>query len=367
MIPFLSLKDVTALHGAEINEAVSRVVNGGWYLQGKENECFENNYSKFIGTQYTIGCANGLDALIWIFRAYIELGIMQLGDEVIVPANTYIATILAITENGLQPVLVEPKLNTLEIDDDKIEEAITPRTKAISIVHLYGRIAYTEKIGELCKKYNLKLIEDCAQSHGCFYSDDRMTGSIGDAAGHSFYPGKNLGALGDGGAVTTNDEELAKVIRALANYGSQKKYVFKYTGRNSRLDEIQAAVLNVKLKYLVEDNNHRKEVGRYYIEHIDNPLVKLPDTLPSMSNAFHLFPILCDERDALHDYLERNGVGTVIHYPIAPHNQECYKEWNDMSFPITEYIANHELSLPIGPVISMEDVKVVVDLLNAFK
>lgn len=367
MIPFLSLKDVTALHGAEINEAVSRVVNGGWYLQGKENECFENNYSKFIGTQYTIGCANGLDALIWIFRAYIELGIMQPGDEVIVPANTYIATILAITENGLQPVLVEPKLNTLEIDDDKIEEAITPRTKAISIVHLYGRIAYTEKIGELCKKYNLKLIEDCAQSHGCFYSDDRMTGSIGDAAGHSFYPGKNLGALGDGGAVTTNDEELAKVIRALANYGSQKKYVFKYTGRNSRLDEIQAAVLNVKLKYLVEDNNHRKEVGRYYIEHIDNPLVKLPDTLPSVSNAFHLFPILCDKRDALHDYLERNGVGTVIHYPIAPHKQKCYKEWNDMSFPITEYIADHELSLPIGPVISMEDVAKVVELINNFE
>ena len=279
MIPFLSLKDVTALHGAEINQAVSRVVNGGWYLQGKENERFEENYSKFVGVQYTVGCANGLDALIWIFRAYIEMGVMQPGDEVIVPANTYIATILAITENGLKPVLVEPRLNTLEIDEDKIEEVITSRTKAIALVHLYGRMAYTEKIGELCKEYNLKLVEDCAQSHGCLYSDGRMTGNIGDAAGHSFYPGKNLGALGDGGAVTTNDEELAKVIRALANYGSQKKYVFKYTGRNSRLDEIQAAVLDVKLRYLIEDNNHRKEVGHYYIKHINNPFIKLPDLL----------------------------------------------------------------------------------------
>ena len=246
MIPFLSLKDVTALHAAEINEAVSRVVNSGWYLQGEENIRFEENYAKYIGTKYCIGCANGLDALIWIFRAYIEMGVMQPGDEVIVPANTYIATILAITENGLKPVLVEPKLNTLEIDDDKIEEVITPKTKAICIVHLYGRCAYTDKIGEICKQYNLKLIEDNAQAHGCRFRFQR-TGSIGDAAGHSFYPGKNLGALGDGGAVTTNDPELAAAVRALANYGSQKKYVFKYTGRNSRLDEIQAAV------YLLSD------------------------------------------------------------------------------------------------------------------
>ena len=226
---------------------MSRVVNGGWYLQGKENEKFEADYAQFIGTKYCIGCANGLDALIWIFRAYIEMGVMQPGDEVIVPANTYIATILAITENGLKPVLVEPKLNTLEIDDDLIEAAITPKTKAIAIVHLYGRNAYTDKIGALCKKYNLKLVEDNAQAHGCKHLDGRVTGCIGDAAGHSFYPGKNLGALGDGGAVTTNDSELAAAVRALANYGSQKKYVFKYTGRNSRLDEIQAAVLDVKL------------------------------------------------------------------------------------------------------------------------
>jgi len=301
MIPFLSLKEVTALHGAEINEAISRVVNSGWYLQGDANKRFEENYSKFVGTAYTVGCANGLDALIWIFRAYIEMGVMQPGDEVIVPSNTYIATILAITENGLKPVLVEPKLSTLEIDDDRIEEAITSRTKAIAIVHLYGRIAYTEKIGELCRKYNLKLVEDCAQSHGCLYQDGRMTGNIGDAAGHSFYPGKNLGALGDGGAITTNNAELAATIRALANYGSQKKYVFKYCGRNSRLDEIQAAVLDVKLKYLVEDNAHRKEVGKYYIENLNNSIVIQPDTLPYEQNVFHLFPILVGEgkRDAL--------------------------------------------------------------------
>lgn len=372
MIPFLSLKDVTALHGADINEAVSRVVNGGWYLQGKENERFEESYSKFIGTKYTIGCANGLDALIWIFRAYIEMGVMQPGDEVIVPANTYIATILAITENGLKPVLVEPKLNTLEIDDDRIEAAITPKTKAIAIVHLYGRNAYTEKIGELCKKFNLKLIEDNAQAHGCKHTDGRVTGSIGDAAGHSFYPGKNLGALGDGGAVTTNDPDLAAAVRALANYGSQKKYVFKYTGRNSRLDEIQAAVLDVKLKYLVEDNQHRKEVAHYYYENINNPLVAMPDLLPDDQNAYHLFPILVAEgkRNSLHDYLEQNGVVTVCHYPIAPHKQECYakEKWNtpQLSFPITEKIADEELSLPIGPSISIGEVAEVVRLINSF-
>lgn len=372
-IPFLSLKDVTALHGAEINEAVSRVVNHGWYLQGKENERFEEHYAKFIGTRYCVGCANGLDALIWIFRAYIELGVMRPGDEVIVPANTYIATILAITENGLKPVLVEPKLNTLEIDDDLIEAAITSRTKAIVIVHLYGRLAWTEKIAFLCQKYNLKLVEDNAQAHGCMTTDGRVTGSLGDAAGHSFYPGKNLGALGDGGAVTTNDEDLAKAIRALANYGSEKKYVFKYAGRNSRLDEIQAAVLDVKLKYLVKDNKHRKEVAHYYYEHINNLLISLPNLLPDDQNVYHLFPILVKEgkRDALHDYLADNGVGTVCHYPIAPHKQECYakESWNipQLNLPITERLAGEELSLPIGPAITMEDVAEVVKLINDFK
>lgn len=371
-IPFLSLKEVTALHGAEINEAVSRVVNGGWYLQGEENKKFETHFSEFVGSKYCVGCANGLDALIWIFRAYIELGVMQPGDEVIVPANTYIATILAITENGLIPVLVEPKPNTLEIDDDLIESHITSKTKAIAIVHLYGRIAYTNKIGELCRKYQLKLVEDCAQSHGCRFEDGRMTGNLGDAAGFSFYPGKNLGALGDGGAVVTNDEELAKAVRALANYGSQKKYVFKYAGRNSRLDEIQAAVLDVKLKYLVEDNAHRKEVAHYYYEHINNPLVSLPDLLPDEQNAYHLFPAIVGDgfRDALHEFLEENGVGTVCHYPIAPHHQECYSKasWNipQLNLPVTEQLASDELSLPIGPTIKMDDVKEVVRLVNSF-
>ena len=371
-IPFLSLKDVTALHGYEINEAVHRVVDAGWYLQGKENEKFERNYSKFIGTDYCIGCANGLDALIWIFRAYIEMGVMKPGDEVIVPANTYIATILAITENNLVPVLCEPKANTMEIDDDLIEGLITPKTKAIAIVHLYGRIAYTEKIGELCEKYNLKLVEDCAQSHGCKFQDGRVTGSIGDAAGHSFYPGKNLGALGDGGAVTTNDPELAAAVRALANYGSQKKYVFKYAGRNSRLDEIQAAVLDVKLKYLVQDNRHRQEVAKMYYEGIKNPLITLPDHLDDAQNVYHLFPVLVGKgkRDALHDYLEQNGVGTVCHYPIAPHKQECYakEKWNtpQLSLPITERLADEELSLPIGPAITKEEVMYVIKTLNEF-
>ena len=372
-IPFLSLEDVTALHAEEINETVNRVVNSGWYLQGEENKRFEENYANFIGSEYCVGCANGLDALIWIFRAYIEMGVMQPGDEVIVPANTYIATIFAITENGLIPVLCEPKSNTLEIDDDLIDSLITPKTRAITIVHLYGRIAYTEKIGKLCKKYNLKLIEDNAQAHGCKFADGRVTGSIGDAAGHSFYPGKNLGALGDGGAVTTNDAELAKAIRALANYGSQKKYVFKYTGRNSRLDEIQAAVLDVKLKYLVQDNQHRKMVAHYYYDHINNPLISLPDLLPDEQNAYHLFPILVGEgkRDALHDYLEQNGVGTVIHYPIAPHKQECYAKakWNNsqLNLPITEKLANEELSLPIGPTITFDNVSQIIYLINRFE
>ena len=370
-IPFLSLKDVTTQHGAEIEEAVLRVVRGGWYLQGEENKRFEENYAKFIGTDYCIGCANGLDALIWIFRAYIEMGVMQPGDEVIVPANTYIATILGITENGLVPVLCEPKPNTLEIDDDLIEGLITPKTKAIAIVHLYGRIAYTEKIGELCKKYNLKLVEDCAQSHGCKFTDGRVTGSIGDAAGHSFYPGKNLGALGDGGAVTTNDPELAAAVRALANYGSQKKYVFKYAGRNSRLDEIHAAVLDVKLKYLDEDNAHRQAMAKLYYEGIKNPLITLPDRLADDQNVYHLFPVLCEKRDELQAYLKGNGVGTVIHYPIPPYKQECYAKvaWNipQLSRPITDKIHDTELSLPIGPTIKIDEVQYIISLINNFK
>lgn len=372
-IPFLSLKEVTELHGEDIQKAVYRVVTNGWYLQGEENSSFEQHYCEFVGSRCTVGCANGLDALTLILRAYIELGVFQPGDEVIVPANTYIATILAITENRLVPVLVEPQYNTLVIDDTRIESAITTKTKAILIVHLYGRMSYADNIGVLCQKYGLKLIEDCAQSHGCKYVDGRMAGNIGDAAGHSFYPGKNLGALGDGGAVTTNDSELARTVRTLANYGSSKKYVFKYAGRNSRLDEIQAAVLNVKLKYLVKDNNHRKKVARFYYEHINNPLITLPELLPDEQNVYHLFPILVNgesNRDRLHDYLEKNGVGTICHYPIPPHLQECYlnESWNTppLSLPITERLANEELSLPIGPTITREEVAYVVDFVNRF-
>lgn len=377
-VPFLSLKDVTNMHGEEIREAARRVIDSGWYLQGKENELFEQHYADYIGTKYCIGCANGLDALIWIFRAYIELGVMQPGDEVIVPANTYIATILAITENGLKPVLVEPKRETLEIDDSLIETAITPRTKAICIVHLYGRCACTQKILDICNRYGLKLVEDNAQAHGCRFNGKR-TGSLGDAAGHSFYPGKNLGALGDAGAVTTNDPELAAAIRALANYGSQKKYVFKYTGRNSRLDEIQAAILDVKLKYLDEDIKKRQDVAAYYYDHISNPLVKLPERLENENNVYHLFPILvapqspkgeANMRDRLHDYLAEKGIGTVIHYPIAPHKQECYAKeaWNvpQLSLPITEMIAECELSLPISPCMTIEQMKWVVECVNIF-
>lgn len=366
MIPFLSLKAVTALHGSEINEAVTRVVNSGWYLQGEENKKFEEDYSAYIGTKYTVGCGNGLDALIWIFRAYVELGVMKPGDEVIVPANTYIASILAITENGLTPVLVEPSIDTYQIDDTKIEAAITSRTKAILIVHLYGQCAYTEKIGELCKKYNLKLVEDNAQAHGCKFNG-RHTGSLGDAAGHSFYPGKNLGALGDAGAVTTNDADLATAVRSLANYGSSRKYVFKYKGRNSRLDEIQAAVLDTKLKYLDEDNLRRREVAKYYIENIKNPEIILPKVKDWDSHVFHIFSVRCKHRDELQKYLTENGVQTVIHYPIPPHKQECYKEWNNLSFPITEKIHAEELSLPIGPVMKKNEIMDLVAIINNYK
>ena len=390
-IPFLSLKDVTAKYADEIHEVVLRVVDSGWYLQGKENEQFEKHYAEYIGSKHCIGCANGLDALIWIFRAYIEMGVMQPGDEVIVPANTYIATILAITENGLVPVLVEPNPETLQIDDTLIEERITDKTKAICIVHLYGRLACTQHILDLCEKYNLKLVEDNAQAHGCSMPitsnlsplTSKRTGSLGHAAGHSFYPGKNLGALGDGGAVTTNDDELAAAIRALANYGSQKKYVFKYTGRNSRLDEIQAAVLDVKLRHLDEDLKARQAIAAYYYDNINNPLITLPKRLPDSENVYHLFPILVTStsplgdcgadslRDKLQRYLEENGVGTVIHYPIASHKQECYAQelWNipQLSLPITEQLADCELSLPISPTMSMSQAEEVVRLINVWK
>ena len=366
MIKFLDLQKITNQHLQEIEEATLRVVRSGWYLQGEENKKFEAHYADYIGTKHAVGCANGLDALLWIFRAYIEMGVMNEGDEVIVPANTYIASILAISENGLVPVLVEPNINTYQIDDTKIEQAITEKTKAILLVHLYGQCSYTEKVGEIAKKHNLKVVEDNAQAHGCVYNG-KKTGSLGDVAGHSFYPGKNLGAFGDAGAVTTDDEELSTIIRALANYGSTKKYVFKYAGRNSRLDEIQSAVLDVKLKYLDEDVASRQEIAKRYIAEIKNSKIVVPKVDDIKAHAFHIFPIRCAERGRLQQYLLEKGVQTIIHYPIPPHKQECYSEWNNFSYPITEKIHDEELSIPMSQILTIEEVDYIINVLNEWK
>ncbi len=365
MVKFLDLQKVTHKYSTEIHEAISRVIDSGWYLLGSENKTFELNYANYIGSDYCIGVANGLDALRLILRAYLELGIMNEGDEIIVPANTYIASILAITDNKLVPVLVEPDIKTYQIDDSKIESAITTKTKGIMIVHLYGQCAYTNRIKDICRQYNLKLIEDNAQAHGCKFNG-KTTGSLGDAAGHSFYPGKNLGAFGDAGAVTTNDEKLAETVRSLANYGSNQKYIFDYQGLNSRLDEIQAAVLNVKLKYLDADTARRKEVAKYYIDHIKHPDIILPEVNDWNAHVFHLFTIRTSRRDELQQYLTDNGVQTLIHYPVPPHKQKAYKDLNNLSLPITEKIHAEELSLPISQIVSDEEVKVVVRTINSF-
>ena len=365
MIKFLDLQKITQKYSTEIHEAVAGVIDSGWYLTGIENQKFEAVYAGFIGTKYCIGVANGLDALRLILRAYIEMGLMNTGDEIIVPANTFIASILAITDNGLVPVLVEPDINTYQIDDRKIEDAITPKTKAIMIVHLYGQCAYTDTIGSICKKYNLKLIEDNAQAHGCKFNGI-TTGSLGDAAGHSFYPGKNLGAFGDAGAVTTNDKHMSEVVRTLANYGSSHKYIFDYQGLNSRLDEIQAAILQVKLRHLDKDNERRKEIARYYIENITNPAIITPEVKDWDANVFHIFPIRCGQRDELQKYLAEKDVQTIIHYPVPPHKQACYREWNNLSFPITEQIHREELSLPISQVLTDAEAEMVVKIVNSF-
>jgi dTDP-4-amino-4,6-dideoxygalactose transaminase len=365
MVKYLDLQRITAKYADEIHQALARVADSGWYLQGEENKNFEQHYADYIGSRYCIGVANGLDALIWILRAYMELGYLRPGDEVLVPANTYIASILAITENGLKPVLIEPRLSSYQIDEDLIEQHLTERSKALMIVHLYGQCAYSDKIRALCERYGLKLIEDNAQAHGCLYGG-RKTGSLGDAAGHSFYPGKNLGALGDGGAVTTNDKELAKVVRTLANYGSEKKYLFRYTGRNSRLDEIQAAVLNVKLPYLDQDIELRKQVAARYLLEIRHPGIQLPLVTDRGQHVYHIFPIRCSRRDALQAFLESRGIQTLIHYPIPPHKQACYKEWHNLSLPITEQIHREELSLPLSPVMTREEIDQVIAAVNAF-
>jgi dTDP-4-amino-4,6-dideoxygalactose transaminase len=360
MIKYLDLKAINEpyVHAAD------KVLQSGWYLKGDYTSGFESAYAEYIGTKYCIGCGNGLDALTLIFRAYIEMGVMQEGDEVLVPANTYIASILAITENRLVPVFVEPDINTLQINDSIIEQAITERTRAIMIVHLYGRCAYTNRIGDICRKHHFKLIEDNAQAHGCKF-EGRRTGSLGDAAGHSFYPTKNLGAFGDAGAITTDDAELSEVVRALGNYGSEKKYVFDYQGRNSRIDEIQAAILLAKLHCLDADNQRRKEIAAYYEKKISNPLVRI--TLSNRDSVYHILPVFSSRRDDLQRFLADNGIGTQIHYPVPPHKQKCYKELNALSLPITEKIHREELSIPCYQAMTDEDTTRVISLLNAFE
>ena len=372
MIHYLPLGDINARHDAEIREAVSRVLDSGWYLRGEATRQFEQHYAEYIGTRHCIGVANGLDALTLILRAYMEMGVMQEGDEVIVPANTFIASILAITENRLKPVLVEPSPDTLQIDDARIEQAITPRTRAIMIVHLYGRCAYTDRIGDICKTHGLKLIEDNAQAHGCVYLSPlishlaplKQTGSLGDAAGHSFYPGKNLGALGDAGAVTTDDDELADVITVLGNYGSHQKYMHDYAGRNSRIDELQAAILDVKLRHLDADNQRRREIAARYERNISSELVTCPSS--NRNSVYHIFPVFSPRRDELQHYLADNGVETQIHYPVPPHKQKCYKEWGTLEFPITEQIHAQELSIPCHPALTDGEADQIIQLLNNF-
>lgn len=372
MIKFLDLKKINDSFEPQLSQAIKRVLDSGWYLQGHEVAAFEQEYARYIGVQHCVGCANGLDALRLILKAYMELGLMHEGDEVIVPANTYIASILAITDNRLVPVLVEPNIRTYNIDPFRIEEKITERTKAIMLVHLYGQNAMHPEIDRLVKKCNLKLIEDNAQAQGCYYGDKR-TGALGHAAGNSFYPGKNLGALGDAGAVTTDDADLAGVVRALGNYGSTKKYVNDYQGLNSRLDEIQAAILRVKLARLDEDNQKRRELADNYLRNINHPDITLPtidqtkgDILQDRSHVWHLFVVRCRKRELLQQNLTKEGIQTLIHYPIPPHQQQAYRGWNNSSFPITEQIHREVLSLPISPVMPQSEVESVLKAVTQY-
>lgn len=375
MITFLDIRKITSSYDPDLTNAVKRVIDSGWFLLGDEVHRFEQAYADYIGVSNCIGTANGLDALRLILKAYMQLGEMKEGDEVIVPANTYIASMLAISDNKLKPILVEPDKNTYNINIDLIEQNITPRTKAIMVVHLYGQLCWSDRLEALAKKYDLKIIEDNAQASGAQMGDSslRKGGSLGHAAGHSFYPGKNLGALGDGGAVTTNDHRLAQTIRALANYGSTKKYVNDYKGLNSRLDEIQAAVLSVKLLRLDEDNQHRRKIAHYYLNHIKQADTTLPNleghisALKAPYHVWHLFVIRHPERDRLQKHMTQKGVQTLIHYPIPPHKQGAYQEWNSLSYPITEKIHQNVLSLPISQVMTIEEVKKVVEIINKFQ
>ena len=344
MISYLDLRQVNARYDDEIRNAVSRVLDSGWFLRGEATRRFEQHYADYIGTRYCVGCANGLDALTLIFRAYIDMGVMEEGDE-------------------LQPILVEPDPETLQIDERLIEQAVTARTRAVMIVHLYGRCAYTDRIGDICRRHHLKLIEDNAQAHGCRFQD-KLTGSLGDAAAHSFYPTKNLGALGDAGAVTTNDETLARLIAALGNYGSAQRYIFDHVGRNSRMDEIQAAVLDVKLRHLEEANAVRREIASIYINKVNNPLIHIPRC--DRDSVWHIFPILSPQRDTLRQYLLDHGVETQIHYPIPPHRQQCYPQWHHLSLPITERIHSQELSLPCNQTMTASEADQISTLLNDY-
>lgn len=361
MVSFLDLKTMNQQYSEEIKKAMEKVLNSGWYILGEEVTKFEKDFAKYCGVRHCIGVANGLDALTLIIKAY---GIGE-GDEVIVPSNTYIASILAISANGATPVLVEPSFQTYNIDPNKIEEKITKKTKAILAVHLYGQSADMDPINAIAEKYNLKVIEDGAQAHGALYKNQKV-GSIGDAAGFSFYPGKNLGALGDGGAITTNDDELANSLRAFRNYGSHRKYENIFKGVNSRLDELQAAILNVKLKYLDNDNEKRNKIASYYLENINNPKISLPVVHESNKHVWHLFVLRTSNRGEFQEYLKENGVQTVIHYPIAPHKQQAYSEWNDEVYPITEKIHDEVISIPISPVLTLEEASKVVKVINAF-
>ncbi|KFF13963.1 aminotransferase [Chryseobacterium soli] len=367
MIKFLDLQKINLRHQEEIENRLLQTFRSGWYLMGNDLAAFEKNLSEYIGTTHAIGVANGLDALRLILRAYIEMGVMNPGDEIVVPSNTYIASILAISDNHLVPVLAEPDIDNYNIDIKKIEDKITSKTKGILIVHLYGRTVFSEELKALAEKHQLKIIEDNAQAIGAEWND-KKTGNLGDAAGFSFYPGKNLGALGDAGAITTNDDELAKTIRALANYGSNQKYVNIYQGLNSRLDEIQAAVLDIKLKYIDEENTIRRNIAKRYISEISNPKIILPEN-PTDQNehVWHVFVVRTHDRDRLQNYLTENGVQTLIHYPIPPHKQEAYKEWNELSYPISEKIHQEILSLPISPVMSEPEISQIISALNDFK
>lgn len=369
MIKFLDIQKINAQYGEELKQAAYEVINSGWYLLGEKVHQFESNLANFTATSHAIGVANGLDALRLILKAYIELGVLKEGDEIIVPANTYIATILAITDNRLKPVLVEPDINTYNLDISLIEQHITDRTRAIMVVHLYGRVCWSDELEAIARKYNLKIIEDNAQAIGALWNG-KPTGSLGDAAGFSFYPGKNLGALGDSGAVTTSDDQLAEVVRTLANYGSKVKYYNHYQGLNSRLDEIQAAFLNVKLKYINAENQRRRDVAQLYCENIKHQGITLPmaqnSVAISLDHVWHLFVIRTSERSKLQQYLADSGIQSLIHYPVPPHKQLAYKEWNDEQLPITEKIHDEVLSLPISPVITIEEAGQVVEIVNSY-